>query len=61
LSDKLSMTKTMRKITSKLIKTSNLVLLTIPAGLSFDIDFVNNFLRVESGSGVLIKSGGAIT
>ena len=35
--------------------------LTIPSGLSLDIDFVNNFLRVEFGSGVLIKSGGAVT
>ncbi len=28
---------------------------------TLDIDFVNNFLRIESGSGVLIKSGGKIT
>ncbi len=55
------MTKTMRKITSKLTKTSNLVLLTIPAGLTLDIDFANNFLKIKSGSCVLIKSGGAVT
>ncbi len=55
------MTKTMRKITSKLTKTSNLVLLTIPSGLTLDIDFVNNHLLVKSGSGVLIKSGGTVT
>jgi len=35
--------------------------LTIPSGLSLDVDFVNNFLRIESGSGVLIQSGGSIT
>jgi len=28
---------------------------------TLDIDFVNNFLRIESGSGVLIKAGGKIT
>ncbi len=35
--------------------------LTIPAGLTFDIDFVNFNLTVKSGSGVLIKAGGTIT
>ena len=35
--------------------------LTIPSGLSLDIDFVNNFLKIEFGSGVRIKAGGAIT
>jgi len=35
--------------------------LTIPAGLTLDIDFVNNFLKIEFESGVRIKSGGAIT
>ena len=28
---------------------------------TLDIDFVNNFLRIESGSGILIKAGGKIT
>ena len=28
---------------------------------TLDINFVNNFLRIESGSGVLIKAGGKIT
>ncbi len=35
--------------------------LTIPAGLTLDIDFVNNFLKIEFESGVRIKSGGAVT
>jgi len=35
--------------------------LTIPSGLTLDIDFVNNHLLVESGSGVLIKAGGSLT
>ena len=35
--------------------------LTIPSGLSLDIDFVNNFLKIEFGSGVRIKAGGTIT
>jgi len=34
--------------------------LTIPAGVSLDIDFTNHNLTVKSGSGVLIKSGGTI-
>jgi len=35
--------------------------LTIPSGLTLDIDFVNNFLKIEFGSGVLIKAGGSLT
>jgi len=35
--------------------------LTIPAGLTLDIDFTQFNLTVESGSGVLIESGGKIT
>jgi len=35
--------------------------LTIPSGLTLDIDFVNNFLRIEFPSGVLIKAGGSLT
>ena len=34
--------------------------LTVPTGMSLDINFVSNFLRIESGSGVLIESGGTI-
>ncbi|MCZ6583267.1 MAG: lamin tail domain-containing protein, partial [Thaumarchaeota archaeon] len=34
--------------------------LTIPSGLTLNIDFVNNFLKIKSGSGVLIESGGTI-
>jgi len=33
---------------------------TILNGVTLDIDFVNNFLRIEFGGGVLIKSGGTI-
>jgi len=36
-------------------------ILTIPAGVSPDIDFTNHNLTVKSGSGVLIKAGGTIT
>ena len=39
----------------------NGAVLEIPAGLSLDIDFVNNFLRIEFPSGVLIKAGGSLT
>jgi len=35
--------------------------LTIPSGLSLDIDFTQFNLTVKSGSGVLIESGGKIT
>jgi len=35
--------------------------LTIPAGVSLNIDFTNHNLTVKSGSGVLIESGGKIT
>jgi len=35
--------------------------LTIPSGVTIDIDFSQSNLTIESGSGVLIKSGGAIT
>jgi len=35
--------------------------LTIPSGVTLDIDFSQFNLTVESGSGVLIKSGGTIT
>jgi len=59
-------------ITSSCILASNAIapanvivqnnsVLTIPAGLSLDIDFINNFLKVEFGSGVRIKAGGTIT
>ena len=36
-------------------------ILTIPNGITLDIDFANFNLTVESGSGIEIKSGGAIT
>jgi len=35
--------------------------LTIPNGITLDIDFSQFNLTVKSGSGVLIKSGGTIT
>jgi len=35
--------------------------LTIPNGLTLNIDFTTNNLTVQSGSGVLIKAGGTIT
>ena len=35
--------------------------LTIPSGVTLDIDFVSFNLTVQSGSGVLIKSGGTVT
>jgi hypothetical protein len=34
--------------------------LTIPSGVTLDLDFVNSNLTVEFGSGILIKSGGSI-
>jgi len=39
----------------------NGAVLTIPAGLTLDIDFASFNLTVKSGSGVLIESGGAVT
>ncbi len=36
-------------------------ILSIPSGITLDIDFANNNLTVETGSGVLIKFGGTIT
>ena len=39
----------------------NNAVLIIPDGFTLDIDFVNNNLTIESGSGVLIESGGTIT
>ena len=35
--------------------------LTIPSGVTLDIDFTSFSLTVQSGSGVLIKSGGTVT
>jgi len=35
--------------------------LTIPSGVTLNINFLNNFLKTEFGSGVLIKDGGVIT
>ncbi len=43
-----------------LIVQNNSVL-TIPAGVSLDIDFSMHKITVESGSGILIKAGGSIT
>ncbi|MFB5617955.1 MAG: hypothetical protein ACE5Q4_04775, partial [Nitrosopumilus sp.] len=39
----------------------NGAVLTIPNGVTLDIDFVNHNLTVKFGSGILIKSGGKIT
>ncbi|MDH3277749.1 MAG: hypothetical protein OEM21_06575 [Nitrosopumilus sp.] len=39
----------------------NGVVLTVPNGLTLDIDFTNFGLNVNSGGGVLIKNGGKIT
>jgi len=35
--------------------------LTVPAGIALDINFVTNFLHIESGSGLLIKAGGYVS
>ena len=35
--------------------------LTIPNGVTLDIDLSRHYLRVESGSGVLIEQGGTIS
>ncbi len=47
-------------VTTNVLVQNNSVLV-IPDGVTLDIDFANNNLTVESGSGVLIKSGGTIT
>ena len=38
----------------------NSAVLTIPNGISLDIDFTSKHLLIKSGSGVLIKAGGKI-
>jgi hypothetical protein len=38
----------------------NGVVLIIPDGAELDIDFTNNYLRVEKGGGVLIRKGGKL-
>jgi len=43
------------------VLVQNNAVLTIPNGITLNIDFVNNNLTVKSGSGVLIKLGGTIT
>ncbi len=43
------------------VLVQNNSLLIITSGTTLNIDFANNNLTVESGSGVLIKSGGTIT
>jgi subtilisin family serine protease len=43
------------------VTVQNNSILTIPAGVTLDIDFLSNHLTVTSGSGVLIKSDGKIT
>jgi len=47
-------------VLSNVIVQNNAVL-TIPSGLTLDIDFVNNFLKIEFGSGIKIKAGGTLT
>lgn len=42
------------------VTVGNNSLVTIPSGMRFDIDFTRFHLLVRSGSGVLVKSGGAI-
>jgi len=43
------------------VTVKNNSVLTIPSGLSLYIDFVNNSLKIEFGSGVRIKAGGTIS
>ena len=46
-------------VNGNVIVQNNSVLI-IPYGKSLNIDFVNHYLSVKSGSGILIKSGGKI-
>ena len=39
----------------------NGVVLIIPSGVTFDVDFETKNLTVQAGGGVLIESGGTIT
>lgn len=39
----------------------NNAVLTVPSGVTLDIDFASKHLLIKSGSGVMIKSGGKIT
>jgi len=47
-------------VSGNLIVQNNSVLI-IPSGLSLDVDFVNNFLSIQFGSGIRIQAGGTIT
>jgi hypothetical protein len=47
-------------INSGSLIVENNSVLTIPDGVTLDIDFANHNLTVKFGSGILIKSGGAI-
>jgi hypothetical protein len=48
-------------IVSGNVSVQNNSVLTIASNVTLDIDFSQSNLTVESGSGVLIKSGGKIT
>jgi hypothetical protein len=48
-------------INSGSLIVQNNSVLTIPNGVTLDIDFANHNLTVKHGSGILIKSGGAIS
>ena len=48
------------KIWSGDLYVQNGVLMTIPAGISLDMDFTQNKLVIEYGSGVLIQQGGTL-
>jgi len=43
------------------VLVQNNAVLTVPSGITLTINFLSFNLTVESGSGVLVKSGGTIT
>lgn len=43
------------------IKVQNNSVMTIPNGVTLDLDFANHNIIIQSGSGILLKAGGKIT
>jgi hypothetical protein len=43
------------------VRVQNNSVMTIASGVTLDIDFVNHFLNIEFGSGILVEAGGKIT
>jgi subtilase family serine protease len=58
VSSSCTLTSTLNLTTNAIVQNNSI--LTIPSGLKLHINFNSHYLLVKSGSGVLIKAGGAI-